>query len=91
MISRNERNAKQPPTNTGVTAFGEERLGMLPRVLRRVFEHVAAAERDGTCYQVSNLPLATWMSIRTSRKTDKHDSNAVSNRSFVLLASGFMW
>ena len=35
----------------GVTAFGEERLGMLPRVLRRVFEHVAAAEREGTEYQ----------------------------------------
>ena len=26
---------------------------MLPRVLRRVFEHVAAAEQQGTRYQVS--------------------------------------
>jgi hypothetical protein len=56
-----------------VTAFGEERLGMLPRVLRRVFEHVAAAERNGARYQVRNKCLK-FRNIPYTFETPKHVS-----------------
>ena len=69
-------------TGAGVTAMGEERLGLLPRVLRRVFEHVSApCPRGTTAYQVA---IACHHQI--VNPVMKHTGSVLCSTTAVLLA-----